>query len=200
MTEPRNIWAVGRNYGEHAKELGNAVPVAADEPMIFLKAGSTIVASGSAFSFPTFTDDIHHECEIAFRFDDRLRFSQMTIALDLTARDVQAKLKASGHPWTLAKSFRDSCPLGRLVAIPEGTDLQTLKFFLDVNGKRRQTGLTSDMIHSVEKLRVYLIERFPVCAGDLLLSGTPKGVAQLKKGDHLSAEIEGFVQAQWRID
>lgn len=196
----RNIWAVGRNYVEHAKELGHAVPATSADPMVFLKAGSTVVDNGCAFALPRFTDEVHFECEIAFQFDERLQFSKMTVALDLTARDLQTKLKAAGHPWTLAKSFRASCPLGPLVAISADTDLQSLKFWLDVNGERRQTGATSDMIHSVEKMRTFLIDRFPVCPGDLLLSGTPKGVAKLGRGDRLAAEIEGFVRAEWRVD
>ncbi len=199
MNQIRNIWAVGRNYSEHAKELGNQTPDATEYPMIFLKAGSSAVENGATFSFPAFTDDIHHECEIAFRFNERLQFDQLTVALDLTAREVQNRLKNAGHPWTLAKSFKAACPLGPWTSIPAGTDLQKLEFFLDVNGERRQSGSSADMIHSVEKLKAYLIERFPVCPGDVLLSGTPKGVARLKKGDICSAEILSLVKARWQI-
>ncbi len=193
------IWAVGRNYGEHAKELGNQVPAPSEDPMIFMKASTTIVENGASFQLPDFSHDIHHECEVAFRFNALLEFDHMTIALDLTARDVQTKLKAAGHPWTLAKSFKASCPIGPMVAIPDGCDLQNLKFSLKVNGELRQAGTTADMIHSVEKLRLYLIERFPVAPGDILLSGTPKGVALLKRGDHMTAQIDGFAEAAWQI-
>ncbi len=193
------IWAVGRNYREHAKELGNQVPDSSDNPMIFTKASTTIVENGASFELPEFSNDVHHECEVAFRFNALLEFDQMTIALDLTARDVQAKLKAAGHPWTLAKSFKASCPLGPMVAVPQGTDLQNLKFSLKVNDEIRQAGTTSDMIHSVEKLKLYLIDRFPVAPGDLLLTGTPKGVGLLRSGDRLFAQIDGFVEASWQI-
>ena len=112
----QNIWCVGRNYAEHAKELGNAVPNSAtEEPMIFLKAGSTVVMNDGRFALPKFSQDIHHECEVAYKFDQHLQLTEMTLALDLTARDVQAKLKTAGHPWTLAKSFKASCPIGPFV-------------------------------------------------------------------------------------
>lgn len=188
----QNIWAVGRNYVEHAKELGNSVPT---EPMIFLKAGSSVVKNGATFKLPSFSSDIHHEVEIAYRFNDEFRFDEMTIALDLTAREVQSKLKAAGHPWTLAKSFKDSCPIGPFVK----SSLEKLSFSLEVNGEIRQSGQTSDMIHSAEQLRLYVLERFPVVPGDLLLTGTPKGVSLLRSGDTLKASIDGHITASWKI-
>lgn len=192
----QNIWAVGRNYAEHAKELGNKVPDAnAEEPMIFLKAGSTVVPDGGRFLLPKFSNDVHHECEVAYRFDSRLELTEMTLALDLTARDVQSKLKTAGHPWTLAKSFKAACPIGPFV--PARFDVT---FTFKVNGEIRQSGQTADMIHSTEKLRQYVIERFPVVPGDLLLTGTPKGVSRLAPGDRLEAEIEGVLKARWSID
>lgn len=192
----QNIWAVGRNYAEHAKELGNAVPDAStSEPMIFLKAGSSIVPNGGRFHLPKFSNDIHHECEVAYVFDQNLQFSEMTLALDLTARDTQNKLKTAGHPWTLAKSFKASCPIGPFV--PAKFDVS---FTFRVNGEIRQTGKTADMVHSAQRLRQYVIDRFPVVPGDLLLTGTPKGVSQLAPGDRLEAEIEGLLKAHWSID
>ncbi|HVK60854.1 MAG TPA: fumarylacetoacetate hydrolase family protein [Bdellovibrionales bacterium] len=195
----RNIWAIGRNYGAHAKELGNAVPEKDSDPMVFLKAGSSIVENGGAIRLPSFTDDIHHECEVALVFGADLQFSHITVALDLTARDTQHKLKSAGHPWTLAKSFKDSTALGPLVPLDKKVDLQGLKFGLTVNGETRQTGTTSDMIHSAEKLRRYVIDRFPVVEGDLLLTGTPTGVARIQSGDQMAAQIEGIVQANWSV-
>jgi 2-keto-4-pentenoate hydratase/2-oxohepta-3-ene-1,7-dioic acid hydratase in catechol pathway len=192
----QNIWCVGRNYAEHAKELGNAVPDAStSEPMIFLKSGSTIVPDGGRFLLPKFTDDVHHECEVAYRFNPNLELTEMTLALDLTARDVQSKLKSAGHPWTLAKSFKASCPLGPFV--PASFDVE---FIFKVNGEVRQHGRTSEMIHSTEKLRRFVIERFPVLPGDLLLTGTPKGVSRVGPGDRLEAEIPGVLKAHWSID
>lgn len=195
----RNIWAVGRNYADHAKELGNAVPTAHVDPMIFLKAGTSAVPNGQAFRLPAFSQDIHHETEIALRFGAGLEFTDITIALDLTARDIQAKLKTQGHPWTLAKSFQASCPIGPLKPLPSGINLGDLHFSLRVNGELRQKGHTADMIHPIETLRRYVIERFPVVEGDLLLTGTPAGVAPLRSGDRLEAEISGILTAHWQI-
>jgi acylpyruvate hydrolase len=194
----QNIWAVGRNYVEHAKELGNQVSSSNEDPMIFLKAGSSIVPNEGRFALPKFSSDIHHECEVAFRFGPHLNFDEMTIALDLTARDVQTKLKTAGHPWTLAKSFKASCPIGPFIKF--SGDPQALHFILKVNGEIRQSGQTSDMVHSVEKLRLYVLDRFPVVPGDLLLTGTPKGVALVKPGDRIEAEIEGLLKATWNVD
>jgi acylpyruvate hydrolase len=193
----RNIWAVGRNYGEHAKELGNAVPSTESAPMIFLKAGSTVVENGAAITLPDMKSEIHYECEIAFRYGPDLTFDGITIALDLTARQLQERCKKEGKPWTIAKSFIGACPLGPIVALPS-RDLQSLTFSLRVNGEIRQRGNARDMIHSIEKLRTYVLATFPVCPGDLLLTGTPVGVGALKPGDRLEAEIDGVVKAEWR--
>src|SRR3989338_8387796 len=104
----RNIWSIGRNYAEHAKELGNEVPA---EPLIFLKAGSSAVLNSADFSLPSWATDIHHEVELALQFNDQLEISKAAVALDLTERTLQSKLKAKGSPWTLAKSFTNSCPV-----------------------------------------------------------------------------------------
>jgi 2-keto-4-pentenoate hydratase/2-oxohepta-3-ene-1,7-dioic acid hydratase in catechol pathway len=195
----RNIWAVGRNYSAHAKELGNAVQTSDADPMIFLKAGSSMVENGASFALPSFSNEINFEAEIAFRFGKGGQFSGLTIALDLTARDWQTKLKNQGHPWTLAKSFSNSCPLGPMVDLPKGLNLDDLRFTLTVNGELRQKGHSRDMVHSPEKLRAYVASRFPVCEGDLLLTGTPEGVGVLAPGDVLRAEITGLVNAAWTV-
>lgn len=195
----RNIWAVGRNYGEHAKELGHQAPSSSTDPMIFLKAGSSLVAPGASFALPAFSGDVHHELEVAFRFDKNLNLTEISLALDLTARDVQNRLKAQGHPWSLAKTFRASCPIGPFVTIPQGLNLEDIHFTLHVNSELRQKGHTRDMIHPVEKLRAYVLERFPVEPGDILLTGTPVGVARLHPGDRLEAEIAGVVKTNWQV-
>jgi 2-keto-4-pentenoate hydratase/2-oxohepta-3-ene-1,7-dioic acid hydratase in catechol pathway len=194
----RNIWAVGRNYADHAKELGNQAPDATSTPMIFLKAGSSIVFDQSTFALPSFSRDVHHEVEVAVQFGADQKLSGIAIALDLTARDLQNELKAKGHPWTLAKSFRHACLLGPIAPLPGSID--NLEFSLKVNGEIRQQGSTHDMIHSFERLRTYVCERFPVVENDLLLTGTPAGVGPLKAGDRLEAEIRGLTRAAWRVE
>src|SRR5687768_621050 len=99
----QNIWCIGRNYGAHAKELGNAIP---EKPLVFLKAGSCVVESGKSFELPSWSYQIHHEVELALRFDKDLNISSACVAIDLTARDLQDDAKKKGLPWTQAKSFR----------------------------------------------------------------------------------------------
>jgi 2-keto-4-pentenoate hydratase/2-oxohepta-3-ene-1,7-dioic acid hydratase in catechol pathway len=194
----RNIWGIGRNYADHAKELGNAAPAkGSDEPLVFLKAGSSVVLPGHAIRLPTWSRDVHHEVEVAVRFGHGLKLAQYAVALDLTARDAQSRLKASGQPWTLAKSFTDSCPLGPLHPIDEGLDLQALDFWLDVNGERRQTGSTREMAFSVAEIAHYVRARFPVEEGDLLLTGTPAGVGALRPGDRIAAGLQGRGTVAW---
>lgn len=196
--EIHNIWAVGRNYADHAKELGNLAPAPADKPMIFLKAGSSIVANGETFHLPPYSKDVHHEVEVALQFGDDFKWRALSIAIDLTARDLQNELKSKGHPWTLAKSFRESCLLGPLVPFDRSIDPQNLNFSLHINGELRQSGHTGEMIHSVEKLRLYVLEHFPVAPGDLLLTGTPAGVGPVKPGDVLEARLGNLLGAHWR--
>jgi 2-keto-4-pentenoate hydratase/2-oxohepta-3-ene-1,7-dioic acid hydratase in catechol pathway len=133
---------------------------------------------------------------VAFRFGPGGEFDAVTLAIDLTARDLQNKLKAQGHPWTLAKSFRDACLMGAPVTLPK--NLEDIAFELKINGERRQIGNTRDMIHTPEKLRRYVLERFPVVEGDYLLTGTPAGVGPVHAGDQLEAEIPGVLKASWR--
>ncbi|MBX2987072.1 MAG: fumarylacetoacetate hydrolase family protein [Bdellovibrionaceae bacterium] len=181
-----NVWAVGRNYADHAKELGNAVP---GEPMIFLKAGSS-VTTGPRVQWPAWAKDVHHELEWALEFGPELRFSRMALALDLTERTLQGKLKSQGHPWTLAKSFTGSCPLSDWVKLPASEeDQKKLRLQLFVNGESRQDGLVSQMIFPAEVLREFILARFPVRPGDVLLTGTPAGVGALHAGDQLEGRL-----------
>jgi len=192
----RNIWAIGRNYAEHAKELGNDIPT---EPLIFLKAGSTAVLNTSEFLLPSWATDVHHEVELALLFDEHLKVHKAAVALDLTERTLQAKLKAKGSPWTLAKSFTNSCPLSDFFEVESLAELKNLDVTLTVNGSVRQRGNTSQMIFTLERQIEYVLGHFPVCPGDVLLTGTPSGVAALKHGDELVAEIQGKIQKHWRV-
>jgi 2-keto-4-pentenoate hydratase/2-oxohepta-3-ene-1,7-dioic acid hydratase in catechol pathway len=181
--------------------MGAPVP---EKPMIFLKAGSS--ATGTR-EVPLYSGskDIHHELEIALRFSDstdasgRLQFDAAAISLDLTARDIQTELKKNAHPWTHAKSFRFSCPISAMVSIP--SEVPHFKFELAVNRSVRQRGDTQDMIFDFETLRKYVFDNFPVEPGDLLLTGTPEGVAALHPGDQASAWLESTsghkVQMEW---
>ncbi len=191
----RNIWAVGRNYADHAKELGNAPPPA---PFLFLKAGSSAV-HGEVFHLPTWTEEVHHEIELALRFNENLEAAEVGLALDLTERKKQNELKAKGLPWTLAKSFTDSCPVSEFVPFQALADLQDLEIGLEINGEKRQCGRTSQMIFGLQTLIDFTRQHFPVSAGDLLLTGTPAGVGPLQRGDRLEAHLGQLVKHRWLV-
>lgn len=179
----RNVWCAGRNYADHAKEMKAEVPKA---PVIFLKSGTT-VSAGSVIHLPAWSQEIHHELEIAFWLNENLEYSHFTLALDLTARDAQADAKKNGLPWTLAKSFKESCPMGQWIDIGSVPNLETLQFELKINCDTKQLGDVSQMIFSPQTLLNYVKEHFPVAAKDVILTGTPAGVGALKSGDKLEA-------------
>lgn len=178
-----NVWCAGRNYADHAKEMKAEIPKA---PVVFLKAGTT-VSSGSVIHLPKWSQEIHHELEIAFWLNENLEFSHFTLALDLTARDAQTDAKKNGLPWTLAKSFKDSCPMGQWLDIGSVPNLESLQLELKINGETKQLGDVSQMIFSPQTLLNYIKEHFPVAPSDVILTGTPAGVGPLKNGDNLEA-------------
>lgn len=199
-----NVWAVGRNYVAHAEELNNPVPSA---PIIFLKAGSC-VTSGHKISWSTEAQDVHHEIELGFRFDQDLQISSMLLALDLTERTQQTKLKEASYPWTLAKSFVGACPVSQDIPIQSGLwsqpEFLNAEIQLTVNGTVRQQSPLSKMIFPPQMLAEWVKKRFPVLPGDLLLTGTPKGVGPLKSGDTLNGQLRGpqgtiWLRHEWNV-
>ncbi|HEX4924745.1 MAG TPA: fumarylacetoacetate hydrolase family protein [Bdellovibrionales bacterium] len=195
----RNIWAIGRNYGAHAKELGNSLP---EKPLVFLKAGSSALESGQTLALPPWSSQIHHEVELALEFGPDLSnpfpIVRGLVAVDLTARDIQDEAKKKGLPWTQAKSFKGACLLGSRFDVK--TTPENLSLILTVNGERRQHGHIRDMIFPIPVLVKHVLEYFPVCPGDLLLTGTPSGVGPLEDGDELVVEIpEVRSQGRWNI-
>lgn len=193
----RNIWAVGRNYSDHAKELGNAVP---SEPFMFLKAGSSAVISKNHFQLPEWAHNVHHEVELALKLGKNLEITEAAIALDLTERDKQNALKEKGLPWTLAKSFTNSCPLSDFFPVTNIHDLEHLQISLKVNNDLKQNGNTSQMIFKIKDLVAFAKKHFPLEEGDLILTGTPSGVGPLKRGDTLIAELEGKMKWTWKVE
>jgi 2-keto-4-pentenoate hydratase/2-oxohepta-3-ene-1,7-dioic acid hydratase in catechol pathway len=191
--EPSKIVAVGRNYAEHAAELGAA---AAERPRIFLKPPSSVIAAGQAIRCPVQSQEVHHEAELAVVVgrtcrralaDDALSYVLgYTCANDVTARDIQ---RAEGLP-SYAKSFDTFCPLGPWIA----TDLDpaTLKITCTVNGALRQDGNTRDMLWSIRDLIVYISAAMTLLPGDVILTGTPAGVGPIGPGDEVTIAIEGI--------
>ncbi len=192
----QNIWAVGRNYAEHAQELGNEVP---SSPLIFLKAGSSSTLAQSGVHLPDWGKEFHHEVELALQFDRDLKISHACIALDLTEREKQNQLKTKGQPWTLAKSFKEACPLSPFFPVGRLSELANLGLLLRINGQVKQNGNTEQMIFKMPTLVEFVLQYFPVVPGDLLLTGTPSGVGPVKKGDTLEAEIVGKIKHSWTV-
>ncbi|MDI9885238.1 fumarylacetoacetate hydrolase family protein [Streptomyces sp. HNM0645] len=193
---PNKVVAIGRNYAEHAAELGNEVPEA---PVAFFKPTTSVIGTGDAIEYPSFSDDVHYEAELAVvigrlcRDVPRARVKDVilgyTCANDVTARDAQKREKQ----WARAKGFDTSCPLGPWVET--GIDLARagdLTIQCTVNGEQRQLGRTSDMIRSIEDLVVHITEAMTLLPGDVILTGTPAGVGPLNVGDEVAVTIEGI--------
>lgn len=192
----RNIWAVGRNYADHAKELGNAVP---EKPLVFLKAGSSATVNSTEIILPWWTTEVHHEVELALKFSQHLHIIEGAVALDLTERNLQSEAKKAGTPWTLAKSFHNACAVSAFFMVRKLDELKDLRIRLWVNDELKQDGRTSQMIFPLEKIIDHVKMHFPVCPGDLLLTGTPSGVGPLAAGDRVKAEVEGLISHTWTI-
>lgn len=187
------VVCVGRNYAAHAKELGNAVPEA---PILFLKPATALVPLEPAFAIPSGRGSCHHETEISLLIgstltgqvseaEARAAIAGMTLGLDLTLRDVQNQLKQQGHPWEVAKAFDGAAPMGSFAPLPATTDLSDLSFTLTVNGALRQQGHSADMITGVVALLQFIATIFTLQPGDVVMTGTPEGVAALNAGDEL---------------
>lgn len=200
------IIAIGRNYIDHAKELNNPVPT---EPVVFLKPDTALVKGNKPFFHPDFSEDIHHEVEIVLkickvgknieeRFAHRY-YDELTVGIDFTARDLQQKAKEKGLPWEKAKAFDHSAPVGRFLPVSTLPDPKSIRFNLDINGKRVQEGDTADMIFPFDFLVAYVSRFFTLQMGDLIFTGTPAGVGPVKRGDRLVAGIGGEVLLDFEV-
>lgn len=194
---PNKVVGVGRNYAAHAAELGNELP---EKPVVFLKPTTSVIGSGDGIEYPSFSNELHYEAELAVvigrmcREVPRERVKDVifgfTCANDVTARDAQK----SENQWARAKGFDTSCPLGPwvetsidLAAVGDGLAVQCT-----VNGEQRQLGSTRDMVRSVEDLVVHITEAMTLLPGDVIITGTPAGVGPLSVGDEVAVTIEGI--------
>ena len=188
---------IGRNYADHAKELKNEVPT---EPVIFMKPDTALLPKRNPFFLPDFSDEVHHELELVVRinkigksieekFADRY-YDQVTVGIDFTARDIQAKCKEKGLPWEKAKAFDHSALLGEWVDLG-GRDIQNLNLELKKNGETVQQGNTNYMLFSVDRLIAEVSKYFTLKIGDLLFTGTPAGVSKVERNDRLEAYLDG---------
>lgn len=191
------IFAIGRNYAEHIKELNNERP---DEPVIFTKPDTAILKNNEPFYYPAFSKDVHHEVEILLKIDKEGKnidekfaskyYKEIGIGIDFTARDLQQKAKEKGLPWDIAKGFNGAAPISEFIPIEQIKDLHNLNFSLKVNGDYRQQGNTRLMLFSFDYIIAYLSKFFTLKKGDIIFTGTPKGVGPVKIGDKLEAFVE----------
>ncbi|MCC6480915.1 MAG: fumarylacetoacetate hydrolase family protein [Sphingomonadaceae bacterium] len=194
------IFCVGRNYLDHAKEMG--VELDREAPFYFTKPASAIVQSGSTVPYPPGTANYHHEMELviamggpAFRVakeDVWKSIYALGCGLDMTRRDLQLVFRGKGQPWDLGKSFEQSAVMGALTPVSGPADFDTRRLTLDVNGERRQDALLGLLIWKVEEIVSHLSGFYHLNAGDLIYTGTPAGVGAVVAGDQLVGQIDGL--------
>jgi 2-keto-4-pentenoate hydratase/2-oxohepta-3-ene-1,7-dioic acid hydratase in catechol pathway len=193
------FFCIGRNYAEHAKELGNEVP---DEPVIFMKPKSALLQPNIPFYYPEFTNELHYECELVIRIskngkyikekDAHHYYDAITLGIDFTARDIQAELKKKGLPWERAKAWDNSAVVGKYKLITPAIDVKNINFNMSKNGIVVQQGNSNQMIHSIDKIVSYISNFFSLNIGDMIFTGTPAGVGECVVGD----ELEGFYEGE----
>ncbi len=191
------IICIGRNYAEHAKELGNAVP---DEPVIFMKPKSALLQSHAPFYYPEFTNELHYECELVLRICKNGKYIQskfagnyyngIAVGIDFTARDIQDELKKKGLPWEKAKAFDNSAAISNFIDITPGLNKKNINFSLKKNGELMQKGNSGDMIFSFDSIIEHISNYFSLNIGDMVFTGTPAGVGECVVGDELECYIE----------
>ncbi len=192
------IICIGRNYIDHAKELGNEVPT---EPVIFMKPKSALYQAHIPFYYPEFTNELHYECELVLRICKNGKYIQerhassyyngITVGIDFTARDIQDELKKKGLPWEKAKAFDNSAAFGKFTDMTPGFNKKNVNFHFNKNGETLQKGNSGDMIFSFDRIVSNISQYFSLNIGDVVFTGTPAGVGECLVGDELEAFLEG---------
>jgi 2-keto-4-pentenoate hydratase/2-oxohepta-3-ene-1,7-dioic acid hydratase in catechol pathway len=210
----RRIFCVGRNFADHAREMGAAAPaskVERGQPVFFHKPADAIVTGNADVPYPPGTRDLHHEVELvaALGHDappgelDGVQAQALVIAygvgLDLTRRDLQGAAKAKGLPWDTGKGFDHSAPISELVPVAEVGELAPRSLTLTINGEVRQHSALTDLIWDVPEIVQELSKLYALKAGDLIFMGTPAGVAALLPGDRFTASLDGVVELRGAI-
>ncbi|TNE53270.1 MAG: FAA hydrolase family protein [Bacteroidetes bacterium] len=200
------IICIGRNYADHAKEMGAEKPTA---PVFFLKPDSALLPKKNPFYYPDFTKDLHYECELVVKIcklgkniserHAHTYYQEIGIGIDFTARDLQSKCKEKGLPWEIAKGFDGSAPLSERFLNKETLDLDQLDFSLRKNGELVQQGNTKDMLFSIDQIISYVSQFMTLKIGDLIFTGTPAGVGPVQIGDQLEAAIGAETLFKLRI-
>ncbi|MCK9451948.1 MAG: fumarylacetoacetate hydrolase family protein [Bacteroidales bacterium] len=185
------IICIGRNYVAHANELNNPVPT---QPVFFLKPDTALLPPHNPFFYPDFTKDLHYEVELVIKINKNGRhiaekfahkyYDEISVGIDFTARDLQARCKEKGLPWEIAKAFDFSAPVGSFKAISQFTDKKNIPFSLKINDEIRQQGNSSNMIFSFDQIIAYVSQFVTLRSGDMIFTGTPEGVGPAKMEDH----------------
>jgi acylpyruvate hydrolase len=192
------IIAIGRNYAAHAKELNNPLP---SSPVIFLKPDTALLKDNKPFYIPEFSSDIHYELEVVLKVCKEGKhiqekfaanyYEEVGLGIDFTARDIQSIHKEKGLPWELAKAFDNSAAVSNFIPKETIKDLYDLQFELKINQESRQNGNTKNMLYSYEKIIAFVSKYITLKKGDLIFTGTPEGVGQVRPGDRLEAWLDG---------
>jgi len=204
--EAGKILCLGRNYAEHVKEM-NAK--ATEDPVIFFKPTSSLIRNGDPIYYPPISRNMHHEVELVIiigkagkkihksdAYDHVLGYA---VGLDMTLRDIQAKAKKEGLPWTIAKGFDCSAPVSDIIPKEKISDPGSLKLTCKVNGELRQSSSTGKMIMKTDDIIEYISSIFMLEPGDLIFTGTPEGVGPVSTGDIIEAEMEGYIKTSHKI-
>jgi len=209
----RRVYCVGRNFADHAREMGATAPASKAErgtPVFFLKPADAVVVDG-VVPYPPGTRELHHEVELVVALGRDAPAGTLAVehaadlvfgygvGLDLTRRDLQAAAKAKSLPWDTGKAFDHSAPVGTLVPAAEAGALATRALELEVNGTRRQHGVLSDLVWDVPEILHELSKLYALRAGDLVFMGTPAGVGPLQPGDAFVARLEGVAELHGRV-
>lgn len=191
------ILCIGLNYRKHAAELNWALP---EKPLLFLKPDSSILKNNKPFFLPGFSDMIQYEVEVVLKISKLGKgiapefayryFDEVSLGIDITARDLQQKLRKAGDPWEICKSFDGSAPVGKFIPVEKIRDLKNMDFRLEINEHLVQQGNTSDMIFSFDQIISYVSQFFTLKTGDLIFTGTPPGIGNLNRNDNLVAYLE----------
>ena len=191
------IICIGRNYLDHAKELGNKTPTS---PLFFLKPDTAIQPKGHPFFIPDFSNNIHFEVELVVKINkvgkhidesfSNKYYNEIGLGIDFTARDIQNTLKEKGHPWEKSKAFDNSCLVGDFISVEKFKDLSKIDFSLKKNNQLVQSGNSSNMLWKIDELISYVSQYFTLKIGDLIFTGTPAGVSKVISEDILEGYID----------
>jgi len=206
----RRVYCVGRNYVEHAKEMGFS---GREPPFFFFKPADAIVPVGAgetgAIAYPTLTKDLHHEIELVAAIglggrsiaaaDARKHIWGYAVGLDMTRRDLQGEMKKQGRPWEIGKSFEQSAPIGPITPAAQAGDVDKAEIWLQVNGQDRQRSSVSKLIWNLGEIIEHLSAAWELAPGDLIYTGTPEGVAAVNRGDTLVGGVAGLGELRVRI-